>query len=183
MKVNHHKRKASYLQSMSSTLIHSFNGRVPEEESLLRQLKGQAFLPSWPAIGVGEKSALLYVQTVVGRAAGIAVDTHLHKIANALGWVSTQRPAETRKQLEERVPEHLWCSMNPLVVGSLPAQPSSAGCSGFGQELAQEKAKILRKSVACSKPALALELLAACGMDVAKEPLGDPYGLVARRSG
>lgn len=48
MKVNHHKRKASYLQSMSFTLIHSFNGRVPEEESLLRQLKGWAFFASWP---------------------------------------------------------------------------------------------------------------------------------------
>lgn len=69
--------------------------------------------------GVGEKSALLYLQTVTGKAEGIAVDSHLHSIANSLGWVKTKRPEQTRRKLEEILPAALWSTINPLVVGFL----------------------------------------------------------------
>ncbi|CAK9107878.1 unnamed protein product [Durusdinium trenchii] len=120
-KVNHRNRKASYLREMSEMLMNNFGGRVPDQEWQLRKLKG-----------VGEKSALLYLQTVTGKVTGIAVDAHLHSIANWLSWVETKRPHQTRKKLEQRLPRTLWGPINPLVVG-------------FGQELAREKQKILHK--------------------------------------
>ncbi|CAK9107881.1 unnamed protein product [Durusdinium trenchii] len=125
-KVNHRNRKASYLREMSEMLMNNFGGRVPDQEWQLRKLKG-----------VGEKSALLYLQTVTGKVTGIAVDAHLHSIANWLSWVETKRPHQTRKKLEQRLPRTLWGPINPLVVG-------------FGQELAREKQKILHKCLRSS---------------------------------
>eukprot|EP00913_Durusdinium_trenchii_P020072 g18862.t2 len=78
---------------MSEMLMNNFGGRVPDQEWQLRKLKG-----------VGEKSALLYLQTVTGKVTGIAVDAHLHSIANWLSWVETKRPHQTRKKLEQRLP-------------------------------------------------------------------------------
>ena len=35
---------------------------------------------------------------------GIAVDTHVHRIANRLGWVKTKVADKTRKDLEDLIP-------------------------------------------------------------------------------
>lgn len=144
-KVNHHKKKAMYLKEMTLMLLEKFAGRVPDTEAELKQLKG-----------VGEKSALLYLQTIGGKAEGIAVDSHLHSIANSLGWVKTKRAEQTRRKLEERLPRSFWSTINPLVVG-------------FGQEIATEKSKILAKCLNSSNPSLALQMLSDCGMNVTRE--------------
>jgi len=40
---------------------------------------------------------------------GIAVDTHIHRISNRLGWVkkATKNPEEIRKALEEWLPRYV----------------------------------------------------------------------------
>lgn len=50
-----------------------------------------------------------------GNTVGICVDTHVHRIANRLGWVNTwnakgksQNPEKTRKALEAWLPKELW---------------------------------------------------------------------------
>ena len=165
--------------------------------------------------GVGEKSALLYLQTIGGKAEGIAVDSHLHSIANSLGWVKTKRAEQTRRKLEERLPRSFWSTINPLVVGvlgkpqcyfhtfkifqgsmamardkgrfqgfqisagnvwfglqTLAMLPRAAEShTGFGQEIATEKSKILAKCLNSSNPSLALQMLSDCGMNVTREPL------------
>ena len=52
---------------------------------------------------------------------GIAVDTHVHRIANALGWTSspTKTAQQTRRELEKMIPRRMWGMINPLVVGAL----------------------------------------------------------------
>lgn len=40
--------------------------------------------------GVGNKIAILVLQSFYKKNAGIAVDTHVHKIANRLKWVDTK---------------------------------------------------------------------------------------------
>lgn len=144
-KVNHYKKKALYLKETTSMLVDSFDGKVPTTEEDLKKLKG-----------VGEKSALLYLQTVSGKAKGIAVDSHVHTVANSLGWVKTKRAEQTRKELEERLPVCWWSSINPLLVG-------------FGQELATEKSKMIAKCIKSSNPSLALQMLSACGINVTRE--------------
>ena len=53
------------------------------------------------------------------------MDTHVHRISNRLGWTSgagrpgaqTSTPEETRRALEEWLPEDKWTEVNWLLVG------------------------------------------------------------------
>ncbi|KAI8822127.1 DNA glycosylase, partial [Fimicolochytrium jonesii] len=67
--------------------------------------------------GVGPKIAALTMSAAWHKHVAIGVDTHLHRISNRLGWVTTKTPEETRKRLQMEVPEELWGPINPLMVG------------------------------------------------------------------
>jgi endonuclease III len=69
---------------------------------------------------------------------GIGVDTHVHRIANLLGWVNTTTPEKTRVQLEGWLPTEYWAQVNVLLVGfgqtvCVPRAPKCGEC-----RLAQE---------------------------------------------
>ena len=53
--------------------------------------------------GIGEKSAKVIAHVLYGDKV-IAVDTHVHRVANRLGLVDTKTPLETSKLLESVVP-------------------------------------------------------------------------------
>jgi endonuclease-3 len=53
--------------------------------------------------GVGRKTANIVV-TLAFRKAGIAVDTHVHRISNRLGYVTTKSPDETEMALRKKLP-------------------------------------------------------------------------------
>lgn len=86
----------------------------------------------------------------------------MHRIFNDLKWVNSKTPEQTREQLEGWLPREKWGELNALFVG-------------FGQESQQQKEKILKKALACSRPVEALKLLSKVGVDVKKEGL--KYGL------
>lgn len=86
----------------------------------------------------------------------------MHRIFNDLKWVKSNTPEQTREQMEGWLPKEKWGELNALFVG-------------FGQESQQQKEKILKKALACSRPVDALALLTKVGMDVKKE--GVKYGL------
>lgn len=50
---------------------------------------------------------------------GIGVDTHVHRISNRLGWTrsQTKTPEQTRKELEDWLPQSHWEEVNHLLVG------------------------------------------------------------------
>mmetsp|Transcript_18218 Transcript_18218/g.29408 ORF Transcript_18218/g.29408 Transcript_18218/m.29408 type:complete len:133 (+) Transcript_18218:3-401(+) len=108
--------------------------------------------------GVGPKMAYIIENICWDTQSGIGVDTHMHRIFPKLGWVSSQSktPEHTRKELQAWLPQEYWKDVNLLWVG-------------FGQEVQQEKSKILRKALDCSRPYEALKLLQKLGLDVRKE--------------
>lgn len=65
--------------------------------------------------GVGRKTANLVLNRAFGVPA-IAVDTHVHRISNLLGWVKTKTPEQTEKELIKVVPEKYWEEINRLFV-------------------------------------------------------------------
>lgn len=70
---------------------------------------------------------------------------------NILGWVSSKDPEGTRVQLESWLPREHWPHVNLMFVG-------------FGQQLQQERAKLLRRCcLDCSRPADALRLVFRLG--------------------
>jgi endonuclease III len=65
--------------------------------------------------GVGRKTANLTLNRAFGIPA-IAVDTHVHRIFNTLGWVNTKTPEETERELIKILPKKYWSETNRLFV-------------------------------------------------------------------
>ena len=66
--------------------------------------------------GVGRKTANLVLIVAHASPDNICVDTHVHRIANRLGWVETATPEQTERRLYEVVPRHWWANINLYLV-------------------------------------------------------------------
>jgi len=111
--------KAKNILEVSRLLIENHNGLVPcEREQLLA-------LP-----GVGVKTANLTLNLGFAIEA-ICVDTHVHRISNRLGWITTRTPEESEKALERIMPRPHWIPLNELLVtfGQQVCKPVSPLCS------------------------------------------------------
>jgi endonuclease III len=143
--VGFHNNKTKYLKGIVQILQDQYDGDIPPTADAMMQLPG-----------IGPKMAYICENVAWKRVSGIGVDTHMHRLFNALGWVRSNTPEQTRLQLESWLPAEYWEDVNLLWVG-------------FGQEVQQFKPKILRKALNCTRPADALRLLKRCGLDYAKE--------------
>jgi len=102
--VGFYKTKAGHLKKLSGLIARDFKGVVPKICDELVTLPG-----------VGVKTANLVLNRAFGIPA-IAVDTHVHRISNLLGWVHTKTPEQTEKELIKIVPKKYWPDMNRLFV-------------------------------------------------------------------
>lgn len=102
--VGFYKTKAKQLKVLSNIVINELHGQIPKDRQSLMQLPG-----------VGRKTANLVLNRAYGIPA-IAVDTHVHKIANMLGWVNTNSPEKTEGELVKIVPKQYWSEINKLFV-------------------------------------------------------------------
>lgn len=102
--VGFYKTKARHLKKLSHIVTSDFKGKIPTSRENLMKLPG-----------VGRKTANLVLNRAFGKPA-IAVDTHVHKISNLLGWVKTNSPEETERKLEKIIPERYWADLNRLFV-------------------------------------------------------------------
>jgi len=102
--VGFYKTKANHLKELAKTILLSYHGEVPKTREELMKLPG-----------VGRKTANLVLNRAFGVPA-IAVDTHVHRISNLLGWVHTKTPEQTEKELIKILPKKYWPDMNRLFV-------------------------------------------------------------------
>jgi endonuclease III len=103
--VSFYRHKAAHLKRACEILVEKFGGRVPGTiEELLT-------LP-----GVGRKTATLVLILSFGSRHHICVDTHVHRIANRVGWVATRTPAETEQALYRAAPRRWWPLINLYLV-------------------------------------------------------------------
>ncbi|MBL7036906.1 endonuclease III [Candidatus Microgenomates bacterium] len=91
--------KAKQLRTLSNQIT-----KVPKTQRELIDLPG-----------VGIKTANLVLNRAF-KIPAIAVDTHVHKISNLLGWVKTNTPEETEKELSIVLPKKYWKDANRLFV-------------------------------------------------------------------
>jgi endonuclease-3 len=117
--VGFYHNKTVTIQNVSRVLLDSYQGKVPDDLDELLKLKG-----------VGRKTANLVVTLGFGKA-GICVDTHVHRICNRWGYVSTKTPEETESALREKLPRQYWLCINDLLVtyGQNQCTPLSPKCS------------------------------------------------------
>jgi endonuclease-3 len=112
--VGFYKTKAKHLKSLANVIITNFSGKVPDTREELVTLPG-----------VGRKTANLVLNRAFGIPA-IAVDTHVFRISNLLGWVKTNTPEKTEIALMEVLPKKYWMDINRLFV-SIGQQYRSVG--------------------------------------------------------
>lgn len=114
-----YKTKARALRAIARILLDLHGGEVP---ATMEDLLG---LP-----GVGRKTANLVLLLGHGIPA-LCVDTHVHRISNRLGFVSTKDPNGTEAALRADLPARLWWSYNELLVsfGKGFCTPLSPRCS------------------------------------------------------
>jgi endonuclease III len=59
----------------------------------------------------------LTTQCAWGQTQGIAVDVHVHRISDRLGWAKAKTPEACREILESWLPFSHWHTINSLLVG------------------------------------------------------------------
>ena len=111
--------KAKKIKEVARIIHEQYNDMVPDNmDSLLA-------LPS-----VGRKTAncvLVYGFNIPA----IPVDTHVHRISNRLGLVSTKTPEETELALQKNLDQRYWIDINNLMVrfGQEQCKPIGPKCS------------------------------------------------------
>lgn len=85
--------KAANVIALCRILIDRHNGQVPNTREELEALPG-----------VGRKTANVVLNVAFGQAT-IAVDTHVHRVANRTGIAATDTPEKTERVLLERTPK------------------------------------------------------------------------------
>ncbi|MBL0691953.1 MAG: endonuclease III [SAR324 cluster bacterium] len=92
------RTKAANIKKTSQILEEKFNGQVPEHRKELETLPG-----------VGKKTAAVIVNSLYNQLA-IAVDTHVFRVSNRLGLVSTTKAEKTEDELVKVIPK--WGLLN-----------------------------------------------------------------------
>jgi endonuclease-3 len=112
------RAKARSVKGIARALLERHEGRVPDT------LEALVALP-----GVGRKTANCVLCYAFKKPA-IAVDIHVHRIANRLGWTKTGRPEETEQALMRLIPKDLWLHVNRVLVqfGRTTCQPRRPKC-------------------------------------------------------
>ena len=110
--------KSKRIIEVASIIDLKYSGRVPETLEELLELPG-----------VGRKTANCVLVYAFDKPA-IPVDTHVHRISNRLGLVSTRTPEETEIKLMQNIPKEHWIRINDIFVmyGQNICKPISPMC-------------------------------------------------------
>lgn len=99
-----YKQKAKSIKNCCQMLIDEYNGEVPADFDELNKLPG-----------VGRKTA----SVVAGNAFGIpaiAVDTHVIRLSNLLGFVNIKDPEKIEMKLKDLLPEEEWINSSHRLI-------------------------------------------------------------------
>lgn len=99
--IGFYRNKARNCVACAQMLMSDFGGEVPQSMEELQRLPG-----------VGRKTANIVLNTCFGIVEGIAVDTHVFRIAHKLRLSNGKDPAATEKDLLKILPRELWGSVN-----------------------------------------------------------------------
>lgn len=99
------RNKAKFIRGLSKKIIRDHTGTVPDTmEDLVR-------LP-----GVGRKTASIILYAAFNKQEGIAVDTHVMRLAQRMGLTKHKDPKWIELDLMEQFPKMYWGVINPLLI-------------------------------------------------------------------
>ena len=113
-----YRGKSKNIHAICHDLIDKYKGSVPDNMEALLKLNG-----------VGRKTANLTL--ILGfDGMGICVDTHVHRICNRWGYVTTKSADETEMELRGKLNKKYWKNLNHQLValGQNKCKPISPNC-------------------------------------------------------
>lgn len=96
-----YKTKARHCVEAAQAIVADFGGEVPHTMAELTSLSG-----------VGRKTANIVLNVSFGIVEGIAVDTHVFRIATRLGFTKAAEPLDAEQDLLKLIPRELWKPVN-----------------------------------------------------------------------
>ena len=99
------KNKAKNLKAAGVTVISNYNGIVPESMEELVTIPG-----------VGRKSANVIMLEAFNHPMGIAVDTHVKRLSNRIGFSKESNPSKIEKDLCKLYPSEYWKDINHIYI-------------------------------------------------------------------
>lgn len=100
-----YRMKAKAIQEACKTLLRDFGGNVPRTMEEMLRLRG-----------VGRKTAAVVLSTAYGINEGIAVDTHVTRVARRLGLTRSATQAGIEKDLMKKFPREDWATISHLLI-------------------------------------------------------------------
>lgn len=100
-----YRNKARYLKKMGQILVEEFGSEVP------RTMEELTALP-----GVARKTANVVLSNAYGVIEGIAVDTHVRRLAQRLELSGNKDPEKIEKDLMELTPKEQWPRLTDLLI-------------------------------------------------------------------
>ena len=97
-------QKAKNLKKLAVDVVEKYQGSIPDTMEDLVSLAG-----------VGRKTASV-VLVASFQTPAIAVDTHVHRVTNRLGWVKTTTPQKTESTLLKMIPDKWKHTVNQVFV-------------------------------------------------------------------
>ena len=111
-------KKAKAIISTSKIILEKYQGKVPDDISLLEELPG-----------VGHKTASVVISEFFGKPA-FPVDTHIHRLAQRWGLTNGQSVKKTEKDLKLIFDEINWRNLHLQFIFYGRAYCSARGCDG-----------------------------------------------------
>jgi endonuclease-3 len=113
-----YKQKSERIIKLSKIIVKEHNSKVPDDIDELVKLPG-----------VGRKTANIVLYVSFGQEA-MAVDTHVHRIANRLGWIDTKKPEYSEFEIMKIISKNLWGPLNGSMVafGQQVCRPRKPKC-------------------------------------------------------
>jgi endonuclease III len=103
--INFYKTKSKHLIKMSQILIKDFDSKIPPFEKELMKLPG-----------VGKKTANVFLNELFHSNEGIAVDTHVSRVAQRLDLTERKDPQGISLDLEKLYEKKDWYLINSMFV-------------------------------------------------------------------
>jgi endonuclease III len=103
--INYFRAKSKYIIKSAQIIEGEFNGKMPDTLEDLMKLAG-----------VGYKTANVFLNDLYHRNEGIAVDTHVMRVAQRLGLTAEKEPIKIAKDLEKLYDRPDWYRINSAFV-------------------------------------------------------------------
>ena len=100
-----YRNKARNVKKCCQILVEKFNSKVP------KTMEDMVELP-----GVARKTANIVLSNVYGVIVGVAVDTHVRRVAQRLGLSEHKDPNKIERDLMEIVPKTEWMRITDLLI-------------------------------------------------------------------